>query len=264
MRLLFPALAALVMLGILSPDANASQPTTMTWTIDNVKREALVFPPAGESRTGKAPVVFAFHGHGGSMNTAAQGMRLQDHWPEAIVVYPQGLPTPSRVDPQGLRSGWQSEAGQQADRDLRLFDAMLATMRQKFSVDDTRIYSTGFSNGAIFSYLLWSERGKTLAAFGICAGRLSPSGHITEPRAVIVIAGQSDPILPFALQQQAIEADRQVDGATGPGQPCGPECTLYASPGHTPVVTRIHPGGHVYPPWAAGAIVEFFKLHRHP
>src|SRR5262249_857695 len=186
-------------------------------------------------------------------------------WPEAIVLYPQGLPTPSVVDPQGVASGWQVEEGQQGDRDLKFFDAMLATMRDKLQVDDSRIYSTGFSNGAGFSFLLWAERGKVLAAIGECAGRLAPSVHPSEPRPVLAIAGEADKINPFPSQQQGIEKVRQFDHATGAGQSCpGPFCMFYASTTHTPVVTRIHPGGHVYPPWAPLAIVEFFKNHKRP
>lgn len=233
-----------------------------TWNVDGTKRQAIVFAP--KTTDERHPLIFAFHGHGGNMNAAAQGMHFQTLWPEAIVIYPQGLPTQTVVDPQGLRPGWQDEAGQQGDRDLKFFDAMLATMRQKYAVDDSRIYSTGFSNGGVFSYLLWAERGKILAAIGECAGRLFPAEHPTEPRAVLAIAGRADTTDPFALQQQSIETARQIDNATGPGQSCGQMCTLYASTTHTPVVTRIHPGGHVYPPWAPPAIVEFFRNHTHP
>ena len=82
------------------------------------------------------------------------------------------------------------------------------------------------------------------------------------PRAVVVIGGTNDTVVPFADQQQTIDLARQIDNATGPGQPCGPICTRYPSTSQTPVVTRIHNGGHVYPPWAGGAIVEFLKLHK--
>ena len=238
----------------------------MTWTVEGVQRVALVFAPAPAALSIKHPLVFVFHGHGGNMQAAAQGAHIQTLWPEAIVVYPQGLPTKSTIDPQGLRPGWQVEAGQTGlnDRDLKFFDAMVATVEQKFSVDDQRIYSTGFSNGALFSYLLWAERSKVLAAFGICAGMIWPSEHLTEPRAVAVVGGTADPVLPFSLQQQSIDAARQVDNASGAGQPCGPGCTRYPSTSQTPVVTRIHPGGHIYPPWAPLFFVEFFKLHKHP
>ncbi len=79
---------------------------------------------------------------------------------------------------------------------------------------------------------------------------------------MVVIGGTNDNVVPFADQQQTIDLARQIDNATGPGQPCGPICTRYPSTSQTPVVTRIHNGGHVYPPWAGAAIVEFLKLHK--
>ena len=264
LRLLF---AIVILLTAISTSMTvAAQGTVMNWTIDGVKREALVFAQAATTTNAvKHPLVLAFHGHGGNMHGASQLMKIQTVWPEAIVVYPQGLNTPSHVDPQGNKPGWQVEKNQAApvgNRDLDFFDAMVATMRQKYSVDDDRIYTTGFSNGAIFSYLLWAERSNVIAAIGEVAGRLWDSEHLTQPRPVLAIAGQADTTDPFALQQQSIENARQVDSATGPGQPCGQYCTFYSSATHTPVKTFIHPGAHVYPPWAPDEIVKFFKAHH--
>src|SRR5687767_7093788 len=67
--------------------------------VDGVLREALVFAPA-EAKP--APVVFAFHGHGGTAGHASRTMAFQKLWPEAIIVYPQGLKTPGVItDPAG-------------------------------------------------------------------------------------------------------------------------------------------------------------------
>jgi polyhydroxybutyrate depolymerase len=251
---------------LVAASAALAQGVTMTWTVEGATRTALVFAPpqAAGVAAHKLPLVFAFHGHGGTSQTAAVGMHLQTVWPEAVIVYPQGLKTRSKIDPAGNQYGWQMEQGQVGlhDRDLKFFDAMLTGLRQQFPVDDSRIYATGFSNGAIFSYLLWAERGKVLAAVGVCNGLLAAGEHLTVPRPVVVIGGESDPLVPLASLQQGIEADRQINGATAAGQPCGPMCTLYPSSTQTPVVTRIHPGGHFYPPWASPAIVEFFKLHQ--
>ena len=265
MKIRCGVLIAAVMMFAMSRPA-AAQGTIMTWNVEGAKRVATVFGPAPNIRGELHPLVFVFHGHGGNMKSAAIGAHIQTLWPEAIVVYPQGLPTKTMVDPSGNFPGWQLVANDPNvdNRDLKFFDAMLATMRQTYAVDDQRIYATGFSNGAVFSYLLWAERGKILAAFGIVAGRIWPPEQLTLPRAVLVIGGEADQTVPFPLQQQSIEVARQVDNATGAGQPCGPGCTLYPSTTHTPVVTRIHPGGHVYPPWAPPAIVEFFKLHKRP
>jgi polyhydroxybutyrate depolymerase len=260
----FRLLILLALLAALAPTLPAQ--TTMTWTIDGVQRQALVFAPAPVPSTNEhaLPLVFAFHGHGGTMKTASQGMHLQTLWSGAIIVYPQGLKTPSQIDPQGNTFGWQVRAGQTGlnDRDLKFFDAMLTTFKQQFTVDKTRIYATGFSNGATFSYLLWAERGKALAAFGIVAGRLDPAEHFTLARSATMIGGRNDNVVPIADQQQSIQFARQIDNATGAGQQCGPICTLYPSTSQTPVLTRIHDGGHIYPPWAGAAIVEFFKLHQ--
>src|ERR1700677_1711701 len=124
-------------------------------TIDGTERTALVFAPSGG---GKAPVIFAFHGHGGSAAKSAEGMAFQTAWPEAIVVYMQGLPgIASPADPKGEQPGWQRAAGEAGDRDLKFFDAVLAELHKKYAVDDGRIYATGFSNGGFFNYLLRSE-----------------------------------------------------------------------------------------------------------
>src|ERR1700722_4148055 len=75
----------------------------MKWTIGGVQREAIVITPTKHSASGKAPLVFAFHGHGDNAKDFSEGTNLHAFWPEAIVVYPQGLPTKPE-DPEGF--GW--------------------------------------------------------------------------------------------------------------------------------------------------------------
>jgi polyhydroxybutyrate depolymerase len=237
----------------------SAQLSTFTVSVDGVARQALVYAPAASTNRGKAPVVFFFHGHGGNMQGAANGLHLETFWPEAIVVYMQGLNSRTKIDPQGLRPGWQLEAGQSGDRDLKFFDAALARIREQYPVDDTRIYVAGFSNGATFSYLLWSQRGARLAAIAAVAGRM-PS-RPTEARPLLHIGGTGDQVQSFEFQKQAIDGARQVDGATGAGTPCGPICMLYASTKGAPVMTIIHPGGHIVPPWGPDRIVQFFKQY---
>lgn len=119
----------------------------------------------------------------------------------------------------------------------------------------------GFSNGANFSYLLWSRRPKVFAAFAPVAARLYESTHLTEPKPVLHIAGRNDQQIPFKSQLETIEAARKADNALGRGVSCGNGCTLYASSANAPVMTLIHDGAHVYPAEASPAIVKFFKAH---
>src|SRR5436190_19663311 len=97
----------------IASNAFAAEPTPTKWTVDGAEREALVFLPSTSSKS-KPPVIFAFHGHGGNIQFAARGMAFQNFWQEAIVVYPQGLPTPGIIiDQTGERPRWQRELGQE-------------------------------------------------------------------------------------------------------------------------------------------------------
>ena len=145
-------LATIAAIVLMADAASAQRAEVKAWRFDGATRRAIVYSPAKKSASGRAPLVLSFHGHGDNMQNF-QHTDLHLAWPEAIVVYFQGLP--SRRD--GL-DGWQTEKGQDDDRDLKLVDTALASLREQFKVDDTRIYSTGFSNGANFTYLLWSER----------------------------------------------------------------------------------------------------------
>lgn len=248
MRLLLSAAMLLVFANLA-----AAEHKVMTWTVDGTKRQAIVYSPSKSS--GKAPLVFSFHGHG---DTALnfEGVGLQDAWPEAVVVYPQGLASPRDGAP-----GWQNEAGLDGDRDLKLVDQVIVELHKTFSIDDSRVYATGFSNGARFSYLLWAVRPKVFAAFGPVAGMLAPSMTLNEPKPVVHVGGQQDRTNAFALQVQSIELAKKVNGVSGKGESCGHNCVLYSGKG-APVMTMIHNGGHIYPEGTSELIVKFFKQQR--
>jgi polyhydroxybutyrate depolymerase len=232
------------------------------WVVDGVVREALVYAPA-RAKSEPSPVVFAFHGHGGSMNLSARNYAYHTLWPEAIVVYPQGLNTPGRLtDPEGKKPGWQHGLGVEGDRDLKFFDAMLLSLKQDYNVDEKRLYAAGHSNGGGFTYLLWQARGNLFAAF-------APSGAATaavaslKPKPVLHVAGEKDPLVRFEWQKRTMEELRKLNQC-GEGQPDAKYATLYPSKLGAPVVTFIHPGGHQFPAEAPPLIVKFFKEHPLP
>jgi len=239
----------------------ADDPARLEWNVEGVTREALVHAPAAAKST-PSPVVFCFHGHGGRMKHAAATFAYHTHWPQAIAVYMQGLNTPGVLtDPEGKKPGWQKTFGDQGDRDLKFFDAVLATLKKDYKVDDARVYATGHSNGGGFTYLLWAARGEVLAAVAPCAAAAKPEfkQHL-KPKPVLHMAGENDPLVRFAWQQRTIDELRKINSC-GEGQPCGEHGTLYPSPIGTPVVTYIHPGGHELPKNVPPVIVKFFQEH---
>jgi len=236
--------------------------TERSWTVDGVKRTALVRVPADP----KAPeaVVFWWHGHGGNSAQSVRGWAFDKADPTSILIYPQGLPTVSPlVDKEGRRSGWQSAVGAEGDRDIKLFDAILADLKKERSVNERRIYSMGHSNGAAFSYILWQARPDVLAAIGSVAGSLTIKARDLKPLPVIHVAGENDPLVKFAWQQATFAAVRRFNACSDEGNPYAKEgvleATLFPSTKGAPLVTAIHRGGHEYPKGSSELIARFFK-----
>ena len=226
-------------------------------------REALAYVPASV-KDQTTPVIFVFHGHGGTALNAVGRFAMNRHWPEAISVYMQGLNTPGRLtDPQGKAPGWQKSLGDQQDRDLKFFDSVLARLKLDYKVDRKRIFATGHSNGGAFTYLLWAERGDVLAAVAPCAGMAVDCLPRLKPKPVMHIAGEKDPLVKFDWQEKTIAAVRKLNGCDSEGKPWGTHCTLYPSRTGAPVVAFVHPGGHLVPLGAPALIVRFFKEVSH-
>ena len=247
---------------VLSPFARGADAfQRMSFTVDGVARSALVYAPANAS-TMSVPVVFVFHGHGGSAENATRSFAMDRHWPEAISVYMQGLDTPGQLtDPQGNRAGWQAAIGDQGDRDLKFFDAVLARLKENYRVDTNRIYCTGHSNGGGFTYLLWLARGNVFAAVAPSAAAAKYATQLT-PKPAMIMGGQDDPLVKFAWQKLTMDAVRKVNGCLAAGDSWNKECTLYPSKSGTPLVTFIYPGGHQFNSAAPILIVKFFKQVR--
>jgi polyhydroxybutyrate depolymerase len=238
----------------------AAEPVSKTWTVNQVERSALIVPAT--KKTEQPPLIFIFHGHGGTARHALQSMSVHKHWPEAIVVAPQGLNTPSPTDPEGKRSGWQRRPGDQEDRDLVLFDAILKTALDEHHVDPNRVYVTGHSNGGAMTYLLWQTRHTVLAA-------IAPSGaggqlRGLSPLPALHIAGKKDQIVPFAAQERIIQSIRVINECAEEGTEWNKLGTQYASKKNAPVVTYLYDGGHEYPAAGPELTAKFFQEHQRP
>jgi len=228
------------------------------WKVDGVTREALVYVPAS-AKTAPTPVVFGFHGHGGKVQGTANKFALHKHWPDAIVVYPQGLPSVGGNDPEGKQPGWQKESGAYGDRDLKLFDAMLDSLKKEYQVDAKRVFAMGHSNGGAFTYLLWAVRGDVLAGVGPISGGGERLLKELKPKPAFIAAGEKDPLVKIDGQRRVIEAVKKINGCAGKGEPWGHLATRFPSSGGTPLVAYVHPGGHSFPPETTELMMKFFR-----
>lgn len=235
--------------------ALAPEQLVLTYKIDGVERTAIVRSPSKKSSA--PPLIFAFHGHGGSGRYAERKMSFHELWPEAIVVFPTGVPTKTPNDPDGKRNGWQIRPDQDGNRDLKFVDAMLADLDKRFSFDKKRTFAMGHSNGARFCYVLWAERAKQFRAFApCCAGGLGLIRDL-EPKPVFVMGGKKDAIVDFRSIELTVAGLKQLNGSGEGVAGKGPAVTYPSAKGE--LVTYLHDGGHEYLTEVNPLIVDFFK-----
>ena len=192
--------------------------------VEGIAREALVYAPPS-AKTTRTPVVFGFHGHGGTAAAGAREFAMNREWPEAISVYPQALNIPGRfIDFEGKQSRWQLRPGHMGDRDLKFFDAILARLKQDYQVDEKRVYAVGNSSGGYFTYLLWAQRGEVLAAVAPAASEAADNLPKLKPKPVLLLGGEKDQRVKFEWIRTTMDAVRKLNGCAAEGAPWAERC----------------------------------------
>jgi len=245
----------LLVLVFIAVHATATEPLIFKVTVNDVERQALVFPGKKAFKS-RSPLVFAFHGfHGSPLAMAAT--KIHKEWPEATVVYPLGLPAWSNNSKKFVPA-WQGGPGRDDDRDVAFIDVLLVDLQQTLKVDTRRIYATGISNGALFCYILLLKRPQLFAGFACVAGAADFVGEATVPKPVLIIHGKDDTTVSPDAAIHTRDHLRKLNG-------CGDKETEWAK-GYTsyqpctqPVIWHMHNGGHVWPGDATKTIVKFFK-----
>ena len=154
------------------------------------RRYLLTTPSAHDGET-PLPVVLDFHGllEGAEVHaTMSQWSALAEE-AGVVAVFPHGTGEPVHwdfdiSDPDG-------------NDDLAYTDAVLAELGEQLCIDQSRVYTTGLSNGAMFtSALLW--RAEVIAAAAPVAGLTDLDGcDPSRPVPVLTYHGTADPILLF-------------------------------------------------------------------
>jgi polyhydroxybutyrate depolymerase len=228
--------------------------------VDGVSREYVVVRRGDQKKPG--PLLFGFHGHGGSMKNAARSFRFHELWDDATVVYMQGLNTPGMTDPEGKKPGWQKFKGDQSDRDLKFFDAVLAKLKAEQIVDAKRIFCSGHSNGGGFTYFLWATHPGLFAGIGPSAAGFGGLQGIDrdslKPTPLMPVIGTEDTVVRPEGQERTIAQMRTMNGCEPTNnQPLG--LSVSKSLKGYPVVVYRYKGGHKLPEDAPEKIIDFFK-----
>ncbi|MEN9992104.1 MAG: hypothetical protein RLZZ224_1806 [Verrucomicrobiota bacterium] len=234
--------------------------------VGDVERKALVFPAQDDATNGKkksTPLVLCYHGHGGNALSASRSFSMHRAWPNACVVYPQGVPTPGRLtDPEGKQNGWQFEQGSHDDRDLHFFDMLLSTCTERFHINPCAIFVMGHSNGGAFTYLLWAHRSEKIQAVAPSAAVAHRLVPILKPKPCFHSMATNDRLVHSTWQEWMVRKIQLINLSQKQPTNQGNNATYYAPQDPSrgaPLIIHRHNQGHTYPTEVSKEIARFFQ-----
>jgi polyhydroxybutyrate depolymerase len=184
-------------------------------TVDGVARWYLLTTPPPSAKPKPLPVVVDIHGlgEGASIEAATTQFSPKAQADDFIAVFPEGTGSPV---------GWDIDPSTSAhpNHDIDYMNALLDALEAHQCVDESRIYSTGLSDGALLTSLLACTMANRFAAFAPVAGVV-----VNKPcdpgRRVPIVAfhGTADPILYFNGGIGTATLNNALSGSKAPVPP---------------------------------------------
>lgn len=171
----------LILLSVLLASFSQSQIVSGSFEFDGLTRTYSVYLPIDFQPGNSSPLLLALHGYtqNGQSMMSFSGFNQVADTAGFVVVYPDGIENAWNVGFSG---------GSTAD-DVGFLLALIDTLHQRYNIDYTRVYATGFSNGGFMSYRLACETPDRIAA-------VAPvSGTMTVGSAASCAPGLSVPVL---------------------------------------------------------------------
>jgi polyhydroxybutyrate depolymerase len=221
-----------------------------------------------------APLVVAMHGYSGS----AEQVERDYGWDGVadaggfVVAYPDGVGRAWNVNGEGCCG----RPGRDGVDDVAFITAAVADISKNLSIDPTRIYATGMSNGGIMSYTLACST-SIFAAIGPVAGTQLNSCQNPRPTSVMHIHGTADRTVPYGGGQgfsvingpsapDSTAFWRKVDQCGAPAATTDGSLTTSTAgcaEGRSVVLVTVDGGDHRWPDFASRMLWQFFAAHPH-
>ena len=256
----------LILVAVVFTASVAMAQTTISGSIitGGLTRTYRVYIPAIYNSANPVPLVFNFHGYGG---TNVQQEVYGDFRPIAdtanfIVVHPMGSTY------NGSQTGWNNfYTVDLAQPDLNFISNLIDTLKTQYNIDLNRVYSTGMSNGGFMSYDIACFLSTRFAAIASVTGSMIEP-HLsacnpTHPLPVMQIHGTADATVTYngvggIVPSAQLHIDSLVKHWVIYNQ-CNAIPTFTALPdiNTTDNCTAEH---YVYEGGTSGSTVEFYKI----
>jgi polyhydroxybutyrate depolymerase len=223
-----------------------------------------------------APLVVMLHG---GFGTDAQAERSYG-WDELadsskfVVAYPDGLNRAWNVN----GGGCCGRPAKQGIDDVGFITAAVADIKRNVSIDASRVYATGMSNGGMMSYTLACDT-SIFAAIGPVSGTQLDPCRSPHPLSVMTIHGTKDPLVPYGggpgrgfahINGPPVPESnafwRKVDQCHTPVETTSGSVTTSTAgcpDNRSVVLVTVDGGGHHWPDFATAKLWQFFAAHPH-
>jgi len=165
-------------------------------TIGDSDRSAIVVAPEAHHPdspgSGELPLVVIMHG----LAMTAEDMARTPGWPARVAeggfmaVFPQG------TDDSWDAGGCCGDAVTNNVDDVTFLDDVISQMVSEQGADADRVYVTGFSNGAMMTYLYACSRPDAIVGAASVAGTNFSDCEPTEAIPFLQVSGSEDPVIP--------------------------------------------------------------------
>lgn len=170
--------------------------------------------PPSYDRSKQVPLIIVLHGGGGNHRHAEQvsGMSQKADEQDMMVAYPDGSGRLESVLTWNATHccGYAVESGA---KDVVFIDRMIDKIAADYSIDDTRIYVAGMSNGAMLAFQVSIALSHKIAAVGAVVGAMfGDEARPAEAVPVIMFNGVDDRHVPIEGGYSAVARVEQHMG----------------------------------------------------
>jgi poly(3-hydroxybutyrate) depolymerase len=223
-----------------------------TINVSGLNREYVLDIPSNYNQNNPYKLVFGWHWRGGSANDVVgqgyYGMKSLSN-NSAIFVAP---------DRAAGTDGWTNANG----RDIAFLQSMLTQLKSSLCIDESRIFSTGWSYGGMMSFAVGRELPTTFRAIAPVSGAfLTPHVDSGSATAAWIAHGNNDTVVSQSSGAQARDAYLRANGCSNTSVPVQPSpCVEYQNCAvGKPVVWCSFNGGHSQPSFYSSGAWNFFN-----
>jgi polyhydroxybutyrate depolymerase len=180
-------------------DNTSQQPTglinAVVVDVDGADREYNLYIPSTQP-VGAMPLLVAVHGGSGRSEPYPQQNQFQElaETEGFIIAYPLSELL------SGNEGEWQLNTDTQSSQDIRFVEAIIDQVSSRFTIDEQKIYATGYSLGAMFTYELACHLSSRFAALVAHAGTMPIAPNSCEQEsnvAIMHLHGAEDSIISY-------------------------------------------------------------------